>query len=93
LEISLRRKRRLELRWRRSKKRLFKGFTRRMTLREEEVRLELIKREKQEEILWKQKSRINWLKEGDKNTKFFHNALLQRRIKNRIASLILSAEG
>ena len=44
-------------------------------------------RRKQEEILWKQKSRVNWLKEGDRNTNFFHKAMLQRHQHNRIFSL------
>jgi hypothetical protein len=36
------------------------------------------------------KSRVRWLHEGDKNTKFFHNSLLQRRIHNQIKTMKLS---
>nr|TKR98075.1 hypothetical protein D5086_0000206760 [Populus alba] len=42
---------------------------------------------KDEESLLKQRSRINWLKLGDRNTKFFHNSLLQRQVRNQIHSL------
>ncbi|XP_071676896.1 uncharacterized protein [Lolium perenne] len=40
-----------------------------------------------EEIMWRQRSRIQWLAEGDKNTRFFHLRASQRKKKNRIAAL------
>ncbi|XP_075099921.1 uncharacterized protein LOC142176378 [Nicotiana tabacum] len=40
-----------------------------------------------EEDFWKLKSRVNWLSEGDANTKFFHISILNRRRRNRIISL------
>jgi hypothetical protein len=41
----------------------------------------------QEEICWRQKSRIRWLKEGDKCTKFFHQVANANRRNNSIDSL------
>ena len=41
----------------------------------------------QEEISWRQKSRIRWLKEGDKCTKFFHRIANSNRRTNSIESL------
>ncbi|KAM0890726.1 hypothetical protein ACQ4PT_026820 [Festuca glaucescens] len=40
-----------------------------------------------EEMLWMQRSRINWLKEGDRNTRFFHQKAVWRARKNRIKKL------
>ena len=40
-----------------------------------------------EEIMWKHRSRITWLAEGDKNTLFFHLRASQFRKRNFISSL------
>ncbi|CAN6541494.1 unnamed protein product [Malus baccata var. baccata] len=42
---------------------------------------------KEEEAYWKLKSRNQWLKEGDKNTKFFHAQTVRRRTHNKIKGL------
>jgi hypothetical protein len=41
----------------------------------------------QEEIHWLQHSRVNWLSQGDKNTRFFHQFASARRKKNMIKRL------
>jgi hypothetical protein len=41
----------------------------------------------QEEIQWRQKTRVQWLKEGESNTKFFHRAMTHRRYINCITQL------
>lgn len=45
-----------------------------------------------EEGLWKQRSKIKWLKEGDKNTRFFHMMATSKRKKNKIHK-IMNSEG
>jgi len=47
---------------------------------------------KKEEISWRQKSRALWLKEGDKNTKFFHKTANAHRRYNNIDQLVIQGE-
>ncbi|XP_043698530.1 uncharacterized protein LOC122649300 [Telopea speciosissima] len=44
-----------------------------------------------EELLWQQKSRVQWLKEGDRNTKYFHISTIQRRSRSRVLKLRLGS--
>ena len=41
----------------------------------------------QEAKLWRQRAKIQWLKDGDHNTTFFHSKASQRRRKNYIKGL------
>ncbi|MCI03256.1 hypothetical protein A2U01_0024292 [Trifolium medium] len=42
---------------------------------------------KQEEVLWFQKSRSQWIKDGDRNTSYNHLKTLNRRRRNKILML------
>ena len=40
-----------------------------------------------EKVSWRQKSRAVWLKEGDKNTRFFHKMANAHQRRNSVASV------
>eukprot|EP00253_Pinus_taeda_P032540 PITA_32540 len=71
---------------------ILEGRSEELVLKEQEMEGKLLEREQQEEVLWRQKSRIRWLKEGEKNTKFFHRTTVQRRMHNQI-SQVTNAQG
>ncbi|XP_021743261.1 uncharacterized protein LOC110709357 [Chenopodium quinoa] len=41
----------------------------------------------QEELLWYQRSRIEWIRDGDRNTSFFHLSTISRRWRNNITTI------
>ncbi|KAF6170652.1 hypothetical protein GIB67_001908 [Kingdonia uniflora] len=59
-------------------------FTDATANREPELLVELDETQLREEMFWRQKLRVNWLTEGDRNTKFFHMQTLSQRKKNSI---------
>jgi hypothetical protein len=63
------------------------GYTTNQHQKENELKRQLDERHKQKEILWRQKSRVQWFNEGEKNTKFFHRSTIHRRLINHITKL------
>ncbi|CAM8965988.1 unnamed protein product [Rhodiola kirilowii] len=55
--------------------------------RETKLQRELDEWLAREELLWRQRSRVEWLREGDSNTKFFHSRASQRRRKNTVEKI------
>eukprot|EP00253_Pinus_taeda_P002372 PITA_02372 len=68
-------------------KMIMEGRTEESISKEGVILGKLEKKRKQEEVLWQQKSRIKWLREGERNTKFFHQAMIKHRQRNRILSI------
>ncbi|KAK8670821.1 hypothetical protein V6N13_037436 [Hibiscus sabdariffa] len=56
---------------------------------ESELLIELENLLDQEELLWKQKSRSDWIAQGDCNTRYFHRKAISRKQHNKITSLKL----
>ena len=54
---------------------------------EKEIRQELKKLEEHEQVFWMQKSRENWIIQGDRNTKYFHTVIAKKRIRWKITGL------
>ena len=53
----------------------------------EDLRRQLILAFREENMFWEQKSRDQWHRDGDRNTKFHHATTKQRRAQNRIISI------
>ena len=60
------------------------GWDMEMKEKEKDLLSQLEARERQEEIFWKQKSCVKWLREGDKNTKLFHSAMVSNQLGSNI---------
>ena len=70
-----------------SQKGMMDGWDEDMQKKQKDLWGKLEATKRQEGIYWKQKSKVKWLQEGEKNTKFFHNSVIQNRHSSRILKL------
>ena len=63
------------------------GLSEAKRYRRNSLRNELWRAYRLEEMMWRQKSRVKWLKEGDRNTTFFHSVVAARRRSNFLGFL------
>lgn len=54
------------------------------------LKVELVNKMHWEAISWKQKAREKWIREGDKNSKFFHCLANHRRRANYVESFVVN---
>ncbi|XP_065634479.1 uncharacterized protein LOC136069649 [Quercus suber] len=57
-----------------------------------DTRLELNKWHEKEDAMWYQRSRINWFRDGDRNTRYFHAKASARLKKNQIDGMLDAQE-
>lgn len=65
-----------------------RAITRDSVAQEQILKYRLQKLEEQQELYWRQRSTSHWLKQGDRNTKFFHVYASERRRINMIKRLV-----
>eukprot|EP00253_Pinus_taeda_P025196 PITA_25196 len=68
------------------------GLTHQLKNKEWEIQGQRMHIKREEETKWRFKSRQLWLKEGDKNTTYFHKQATTRRIRNNV-NAITDSEG
>lgn len=71
-----------------NKKVMVEGMNRMDFLKEKELKSGLSEILAREEIYWRDKARELWIKEGDKNTQFFHAFVKARKALNQINEIL-----
>lgn len=63
------------------------GFSSELYMEEKVVITKLADLWQKDSMFWNQRSRVNWLRMGDRNTRFFHLTTIQRRQRNQVVKI------